>query len=196
MVFVPFKGKYPSGEYEEFAGGFKGTEMLMTPSGAKYRPTGLAVGPDGSLYISEDRTGRVWRVQYTGDTKAETQTQAAITVPTKAASKEVAFNPRGLELYNQYCLACHQVDGSGVPNMQPSLLESTKLRNDDDHIIRLMLQGSDWIENREYTNIMTTFAYLSDEAIAMVLNYSKARFGHSTPDISPEQVAVMRARLN
>ena len=196
VVFVPFKGKYPSGEYEEFAGGFKGTEMLMTPSGAKYRPTGLAVGPDGSLYISEDRTGRVWRVQYTGDTKAETQTQAAITVPTKAASKEVAFNPRGLELYNQYCLACHQVDGSGVPNMQPSLLESTKLRNDDDHIIRLMLQGSDWIENREYTNIMTTFAYLSDEAIAMVLNYSKARFGHSTPDISPEQVAAMRARLN
>lgn len=195
VVFVPFDGKYPSGEYEEFAEGFKGTDMLMTPSSATYRPTGLAVGPDGSLYISEDRTGRIWKVQYTGNIQKPSAAATKPTTRTTTATQEVAFNPRGMELYNQYCLACHQLDGSGVPNMQPSLLESAKLKNDPDHIIRLMLQGSDWIENREYTNIMTTFAYLSDEAIAIVINYSKARFAHMQPDITAEQVAAMRATL-
>jgi glucose/arabinose dehydrogenase len=30
------------------------------------RPAGLAMGPDGSLYIAEDAKGRIWRVIYTG----------------------------------------------------------------------------------------------------------------------------------
>jgi glucose/arabinose dehydrogenase len=30
------------------------------------RPTGLAVGPDGSLYISADAQGKIWKVMYVG----------------------------------------------------------------------------------------------------------------------------------
>jgi glucose/arabinose dehydrogenase len=33
---------------------------------AAHRPTGLAQGPDGGLYISDDRGGRIWRVVYVG----------------------------------------------------------------------------------------------------------------------------------
>ena len=36
---------------------------------AKYRPMGLAQGPDGSLYISESKKGKIWRIMYKGDTK-------------------------------------------------------------------------------------------------------------------------------
>jgi len=66
VVFVPFEGKYPKGEYEIFADGFKGKEKLMSPNNARYRPTGLFVGSDGSLYITEDAKGRIWRVVYVG----------------------------------------------------------------------------------------------------------------------------------
>jgi glucose/arabinose dehydrogenase len=38
----------------------------MTPAEAAARPGGLAVGPDGSLYITEDVKGRIWRVMHKG----------------------------------------------------------------------------------------------------------------------------------
>ena len=36
------------------------------PDGAAHRPTGVAVGPDGALYITDDKAGRVWKVVYKG----------------------------------------------------------------------------------------------------------------------------------
>ncbi|MGH7644972.1 MAG: PQQ-dependent sugar dehydrogenase, partial [Gemmatimonadales bacterium] len=41
-----------------FAGG------MLEPVQARHRPAGLAVAPDGSLYISDDQGGRIWRVTY------------------------------------------------------------------------------------------------------------------------------------
>lgn len=51
--------------YEVFADGFKGAATISAPGEATYRPTGLAVGPDGSLYIGDDVRGRIWKVRYT-----------------------------------------------------------------------------------------------------------------------------------
>lgn len=62
VVFLPFKDGMPSGEYEIFADGFAGANK--TPGGARFRPCGLAQGPDGSLYITDDQVGRVWKVSY------------------------------------------------------------------------------------------------------------------------------------
>lgn len=66
VVFVPFNGEEPSGEFETFADGFTGTDELMAPSNAAYRPMGLTEGPDGSLYISDTQQGKIWRIVYTG----------------------------------------------------------------------------------------------------------------------------------
>jgi glucose/arabinose dehydrogenase len=60
VVFVPFKDGLPSGKWEVFADGFAGSNINR----AKYRPCGLAQGPDGSLYISDDNNGTVWKVTY------------------------------------------------------------------------------------------------------------------------------------
>lgn len=64
LVFVPFDGAYPSGDYEIFASGFAGSEMLESPGDAKYRATGIAQGPDGSIYVTDDNVGRVWKIIY------------------------------------------------------------------------------------------------------------------------------------
>jgi glucose/arabinose dehydrogenase len=64
VVFVPFAGATASGPFETFADGFAGPEK--SPDRATHRPSGLAVGPDGSLYISDDKAGRIWRVVYRG----------------------------------------------------------------------------------------------------------------------------------
>lgn len=64
VVFVPFEGEMPSGDWTVFAEGFAGTDTIKSPGDAEYRPMGLAVGPDGSLYISDSQKGRIWRVFY------------------------------------------------------------------------------------------------------------------------------------
>jgi len=66
VTFTPFDGNTPSGDHEVFADGFAGADTLKNPSEADYRPTGLAVGPDGGLYVSDDAVGTIWRIAYTG----------------------------------------------------------------------------------------------------------------------------------
>jgi glucose/arabinose dehydrogenase len=69
VVFVPFAGGGPAdpAKYEIFADGFAGARK--DPTGAAHRPSGVAQGPDGALYITDDKAGRVWRVVYRGTAK-------------------------------------------------------------------------------------------------------------------------------
>ncbi len=64
VAFVPFANGKPSGEWQVFADGFAGSEEIHSPDQAKHRPMGLAQGPDGSLYISDDSGGAVYRIVY------------------------------------------------------------------------------------------------------------------------------------
>lgn len=66
VVFIPFKGAIPSGNWEVFASGFSGVETVKSPRDAKHRPCGLAQGIDGSLFISDDVNGRIYRILYNG----------------------------------------------------------------------------------------------------------------------------------
>jgi glucose/arabinose dehydrogenase len=65
VVFIEFDGNDPTGEWDVFADGFAGEDV--SPGGAAHRPAGVAVGPDGSLYVSDDRGGRIYRIVYTGE---------------------------------------------------------------------------------------------------------------------------------
>jgi glucose/arabinose dehydrogenase len=69
LVFVPFAGGKPADptKFEIFADGFAGA--VKQPDRAAHRPTGLALGPDGAIYIADDQGGRVWKVTYKGSTK-------------------------------------------------------------------------------------------------------------------------------
>jgi glucose/arabinose dehydrogenase len=67
VTFQPLANGRPSAEWEVFADGFAGREVIPSPGEARFRPMGLAQGPDGSLYIVESRQGRIWRVVYRGE---------------------------------------------------------------------------------------------------------------------------------
>ena len=64
VVFQPFKDGKPSGDWEVFANNFAGTADISSPGKAKHRPCGLAQGPDGSLYVTDDVKGSVWKISY------------------------------------------------------------------------------------------------------------------------------------
>lgn len=69
VAFVPFKNGKPSGDWEIFADNFAGKSTVTSPGQAQHRPCGLAQGPDGSLYVSDDVKGTIYRITYSAKIK-------------------------------------------------------------------------------------------------------------------------------
>ncbi|MGQ0764810.1 MAG: PQQ-dependent sugar dehydrogenase [Gemmatimonadota bacterium] len=61
VTFTSMSGGRPSSNYSIFADGFAGGNFSPT---TEHRPVGLAQGPDGSLYVTDDRNGVVYRILY------------------------------------------------------------------------------------------------------------------------------------
>ena len=64
VAFVPFKNGKPDGPWEIFADDFAGKQNISNTREAEYRPCGLAQGADGSLYVSDDSKGFIWKITY------------------------------------------------------------------------------------------------------------------------------------
>ena len=150
VVYQPLKDGKASGDFVVFADGFAGA--VKEPGRAAFRPTGLAMGPDGALYISDDRHGRIWRVTYHGDANAAVAPAPAVTalssgepgppegthpdagrldiaslpVPAGATEEQVALGDRIYhgEAADGTCTGCHGSDAKGSPEA-PSLVSGT-----------------------------------------------------------------------
>jgi glucose/arabinose dehydrogenase len=83
VIFQPLAGDRASGQCEVFADGFAGAEK--SPAKAEHRPSGLAVGPDGSLYVSDDIRGRIYRIVYRGGAEGGSEGGAANITPCPSA---------------------------------------------------------------------------------------------------------------
>jgi glucose/arabinose dehydrogenase/cytochrome c5 len=126
VVFQPLKDGKAAGDYVIFANGFAGPGKAA--GRATFRPTGLAVGPDGALYISDDNKGRIWKVTYQGPADAPVTAApaprngaqapesaadtAGLPIPPGATAAQVA---RGQEVFKTgSCAGCHGQDATGA----------------------------------------------------------------------------------
>jgi glucose/arabinose dehydrogenase len=66
VAFVPFVNGKPSGKWEIFADNFAGTDLVKPTGPIQHRPCGLAQGPDGALYVSDDLGGTIYKITYGG----------------------------------------------------------------------------------------------------------------------------------
>jgi glucose/arabinose dehydrogenase/mono/diheme cytochrome c family protein len=152
VVFQPLKDGAASGDFIVFADGFAGA--AKEPGRAAFRPTGLAMGPDGALYISDDVHGRIWRVTFHGTSDAPIAPAASpavaalssgdagppegmhpdagrpdaasLPVPAGATKEEVALGNRIFhgEAADGTCAGCHGSDAKGSPQA-PSLVNGS-----------------------------------------------------------------------
>lgn len=198
VVFIPFDAQgMPAGKFEEFATGFPGVEYFTNTRDARYRPGGVAVGPDGSLYIGETEKGRIWRVIYTGETNAA-QAKATLAVAAGQNYAPVDASTPGGKIYAQICAACHMPNGGGVPAMQPALIGSKVVAGDTDRLINVLLKGPAAVlppDREKFSGAMPPFNVLNDSDLASLINYLRANFAPDAARVKPEQIAAQRAKL-
>jgi len=104
---------------------------------------------------------------------------------------------RGELVYKKHCLTCHQIDGGGVPHLNPPLAESSYVTGDKAKIIRIVLKGMiDRVEidGEYYANNMSPHNDLSNQQIADVLTFIRNSFGNKAPAVSMEEVKAVRAK--
>ncbi len=104
----------------------------------------------------------------------------------------------GKEVYNRYCLSCHQSDGGGVPRMNPPIIKTNYVNGDKIRLINVVLKGLNEpieIDGDEYTNPMASHAFLKDQQIADVLTYIRSSFGNKSSAITTAEVKAVRAKI-
>jgi len=215
VCFVPFKNGVPSGNWEVFADGFSGSGAVMNVSDAVYRPMGLAIGPDGSLYVSDTEKGRIWRIFYKGNkNNFGTAQLAKMELRKKLPGLSdppviVKNNPvkkvltGGAKIYNTYCANCHQQNGRGDGNLFPPLNNSEwvtgEKQKEKELVITVLLKGLKGpvkVKGSSYNNVMPGHSFLSDQQIAQVLTYIRNNFGNKSSIITAAEVKTVRAKLN
>lgn len=117
--------------------------------------------------------------------------------PERPSAKPSFPSDLGVKTYQQYCLACHQADGSGVPGMYPPLKATEWVDGDTERLIRVVLYGLAGpieVDGEQYDQVMAASEFLSDEEVAAVLTYVRSEFGKNGRPVSPAEVAAERGR--
>ncbi len=188
VVFQPLANGKAAGRYVVFADGFAGA--YKNPGQAAHRPAGLAVGPDGALYIGDDTEGRIWRVTYRGDANAKVQAApppravaavgadiSKLPVPQGATRAQLAA---GETLFrDQACGACHGSNAKGT-QFAPDLTTGKFLWGDGSlaSITQVIVEGV--AKPKEYQAVMPPMggAELTPEQLKAVAAYVWA-VGHA-----------------
>lgn len=105
---------------------------------------------------------------------------------------------KGKKIYETYCLTCHQVDGDGVPKLNPPLIKTSYVTGDKKKLIKWVLQGTTEkieIDGKIYSNNMAPQAYLKDQEIADVLTYIRNSFGNKGSAVTSAEVSTVRSTI-
>jgi glucose/arabinose dehydrogenase/mono/diheme cytochrome c family protein len=199
IVFQPLAGAHSAGPCEIFADGFAGA--VETPEKAVHRPNGIAIAPDGSLYISDDNTGRIYHVVYVGGSAGGgakstpcpgasapagpidtanakppegTNPDAGLSVPPGATQEMVALGDRIYhgQVGGGSCTGCHGSDGKGTP-LGPDLTDQKWLWSDGSWtgIAKTITEGV--AQPKEYRSPMPPMggAQLTDDQVKALAAY-------------------------
>lgn len=115
----------------------------------------------------------------------------------KTAAPGAAVMERGKTVYTAVCLACPQVDGSGVPHLNPPLTPNEWVNGAKPRLIQLLLNGSQGkveLDGETWSNAMPAMSHLTDQQIADVLTFVRNSFGNKAAAVTPAEVKAQRSK--
>jgi mono/diheme cytochrome c family protein len=99
---------------------------------------------------------------------------------------------KGKKIYETRCLACHQADGGGVPNMNAPLDGSSNVvGNNIARLVKIIRGGYSEkiaLDGYYYNNVMTANPDLKDEDIANVLSFVRTSWSNKASKVTVAQV--------
>lgn len=220
VVFQPFKNGMPYGNWEVFADNFSGSPEKTASGRGNHRPCGLAQSPDGSLYVTDDVKGTIFKISYnkkdngvkkvaaksiakkqaTTVKKTSTLTTTKISATSKPVVKVAKVSKgsmsAGKAVYMQSCVTCHQADGGGVGNLNPPIIKNSYVLGDKARLINVVLKGlsQQEVDGEKYSNAMPPLNYLTDKQVADVLTYVRNSFGNKASAVTAEEVKKTRGK--
>ncbi len=210
VAFSPFKNGQSTGEWEVFADGFAQVDPIVSVKDAVYRPMGLSVGPNGSLFMADTEEGKVWKVNYVGDKNdfgkehlaamEERKQLTHIRTPHEIEDnlKSIAGISEGEKMYYAHCSQCHQEDGQGTGGRFPSLAGTDWVQGDKSRLIKVVLEGLEGaieINGESFSGLMPGHSFLSDKEIAKILTYIRSNFGNDAGAVKAKEVQQVRKSL-
>ena len=102
----------------------------------------------------------------------------------------------GDHIFGRTCIACHQPNAKGIPNVFPPLSGSDFLRNNKYKAIDFVLHGHSGelvVNGRTFNNAMPPQP-LNDLQIAKVLSYVRTHFGNNMSPVTAKEVEMVRTR--
>lgn len=108
------------------------------------------------------------------------------------------YRDPGAILYVEHCYTCHRADGEGVPRIFPVLnLNSAVIANNAQSVIQVTLEGGKMPETPadRMAFTMPAFNHLSDDEVAVIVNYIRNSWNNTSPEVTPEDVAETRKFL-
>lgn len=204
VIFQPFKNGKPFGDFEVFADGFSGGPDKTASGRADHRPCGLAQGPDGALYVTDDNKGAIYKISYNKGISAQVPNAPVKALPAKnnTPEKTLAKIPAAIKasytagalVYRQNCVTCHLADGGGVQDLNAPLIKTSYVLGNKTKLINVLLKGLKGVDinGEKYSNAMPSHSFLKDKQIADVLTYVRNSFGNKASAITPSEVAAAR----
>ncbi len=204
LAFIPFENGKPLDKWEVFADGFAGIDTITYMSDAKYRPMGLAEGPDGSLYVSESKKGKIWRIMFKGNPSKFDESQLLnmekrksrtyIKMPDEKKDNLSLRIGKNSLVYRTHCESCHKIDGLGEESKYPTLSGSKLVNGDNAALIRFVLFGDKEkkLSGSASSQIMPSYSFLSDIELAEVISYIKDSFGNKGGQINATEIRLVR----
>ena len=117
---------------------------------------------------------------------------------TVSAEAPQSLAQMGKGVYSQYCVACHQASGTGVPGQFPPLAKSEYVIGSEKRLVAIMLKGAQGPltilgELHTYSGNMVPWeTQLSPKKIAAVTSYIRQEWGNNAPEISEAKVVAAK----
>ena len=90
----------------------------------------------------------------------------------------------GEAAYLQFCAACHQADGAGIPGAFPALAENAFVQGNADELLRLLLHGR--------AGMPAFGGTLDNAALGLIASYVRSAWGHEAHLVDAAMVEVVR----